>query len=42
VDVRDVAIARDNGNVFEISAGLEKGDKVALNLSSQIVNGEVA
>jgi RND family efflux transporter MFP subunit len=40
VDIRDVAVARDNDNVFEISAGLEKGDRVALNLSSQIVNGE--
>jgi RND family efflux transporter MFP subunit len=40
VDIRDVAIARDNGNVFEVTAGLEKGDKVALNLSSKVVNGE--
>jgi RND family efflux transporter MFP subunit len=40
VDIRDVTIARDNGNVVEISAGLEKGDKVALNLSRRIVNGE--
>src|SRR5579883_2716306 len=40
VDIRDVTIARDNGNVVEISAGLEKGDKVALNLNRRIVNGE--
>ena len=40
VDIRDVAIARHNCNMVEISAGLEKGDKVALDLSSQIVNGD--
>jgi RND family efflux transporter MFP subunit len=40
VDIRDVTIARYNGNAVEISADLEKGDKVGLNLSSQIVNGE--
>jgi RND family efflux transporter MFP subunit len=40
VDIRDVTIARYNGNVVEIGADLEKGDKVALNLSSQIMNGE--
>jgi RND family efflux transporter MFP subunit len=40
VDIRDVTIGRDNGNVVEISAGLEKGDKVALNLNRRIVNGE--
>jgi RND family efflux transporter MFP subunit len=40
VDIRDVTIIRDSGDVVEISAGLENSDKVALNLSSQIVNGE--
>jgi hypothetical protein len=40
VDIRDVTITRDNGDVVEISAGLENSDKVALNLSSDIVNGE--
>jgi RND family efflux transporter MFP subunit len=40
MDIRDVTIARNNGNVVEISAGLENGDRVALNPSSQIVNGE--
>jgi RND family efflux transporter MFP subunit len=40
VDIRSVTIARDNGNVVEISSGLEKGDQVALNLSSRIRNGE--
>jgi RND family efflux transporter MFP subunit len=40
VDIRDVTIGRNDGNVVEISAGLEKSDKVALNLSSRIVDGE--
>jgi RND family efflux transporter MFP subunit len=40
VDIRAVTIARDNGNVVEISAGLNKGDNVALNLSNRIVNGD--
>jgi RND family efflux transporter MFP subunit len=40
VDIRDVTITRDNGDVVEISAGLENSDKVALNLSRKIVNGE--
>jgi RND family efflux transporter MFP subunit len=40
VDIRGVTIGRDNGNVVDISAGLEKGDKVALNLSRRIENGE--
>ena len=40
VNLKDVTIARDNGNVVEISSGLKEGDKVALNLSSRIVAGE--
>jgi hypothetical protein len=40
VDIKDVTIARDNGNVVEISSGLREGAKVALNLSSQIVAGQ--
>jgi RND family efflux transporter MFP subunit len=40
VDIRDVTVARDNGNGVEISAGLEKSDKIVLSLSSQIANGE--
>ena len=40
VGIKDVTIARDNGNVVEISSGLREGAKVALNLSSQIVAGQ--
>lgn len=40
VDLRDVTIASDDGNVVSISTGLAIGDKVALNLSSQIAAGE--
>jgi RND family efflux transporter MFP subunit len=40
VNLKDVTIARDNGNFVEISSGLKEGDKVALNLSSRIVAGE--
>jgi RND family efflux transporter MFP subunit len=40
VGIRDVTIARDNGNVVEISSGLREGDKLALNLSSRIISGQ--
>lgn len=40
VQIKDVAIARDNGNVVEISSGLKEGDKVALNLNSRIMMGQ--
>jgi hypothetical protein len=40
IDLKDVTIGRDNGNVIEISSGLKEGAKVALNLSSQIVAGQ--
>ncbi|WP_020174615.1 efflux RND transporter periplasmic adaptor subunit [Methyloferula stellata] len=40
VRFQSVSIARDNGNVVDIGSGLEMGDKVALNMSSQIVAGE--
>jgi hypothetical protein len=39
VAFRDVAIAGDDGNVVSIGSGLAIGDKVALNLSSQIAAG---
>lgn len=37
---RDVTIGADNGNVLEIAEGVKVGDKVALNVSSQITDGE--
>ncbi len=40
VKFQDVAIARDNGNFVEIASGLTAGDRVALNISNQIANGD--
>jgi RND family efflux transporter MFP subunit len=40
VAFKDVTIASDNGNEVVIGSGLEAGDKVALNLSSQIAAGD--
>ena len=40
VSFRDVTIASDDGNVVSIGSGLAIGDRVALNLSSQIAAGE--
>ena len=39
VEFRDVKIGVDDGDVVQIEAGLKEGDKVALNLSSQIASG---
>jgi RND family efflux transporter MFP subunit len=39
VSFRDVAIASDDGNMVSIGSGLAVGEKVALNLSSQIAEG---
>jgi membrane fusion protein, multidrug efflux system len=41
VSFRKVTIARDDGNMLELAAGVAPGDKVALNISNQIVDGEV-
>jgi hypothetical protein len=35
----DVRIGRDNGNTIEIVSGISEGDRVALNISNQIQNG---
>jgi RND family efflux transporter MFP subunit len=37
----DVTIARDNGNQVELSSGVSAGDKLVLNISSQIAAGQV-
>jgi RND family efflux transporter MFP subunit len=37
---RPVTIARDNGNSVEIGSGISTGDRLALNISSQITDGE--
>ena len=39
VTFKDVTIASDEGSVVSVSSGLQDGDRVALNLSSQIVAG---
>jgi hypothetical protein len=40
ITFRDVTIARDDGNVVELGSGVEPGDQLALNVSSQIGDGE--
>jgi RND family efflux transporter MFP subunit len=40
VSFRKVTIARDDGNVVELGAGVSPGDRVALNISSQIGEGD--
>ena len=40
VEFRNVSIARDNGGVVELASGVRPGEKVALNISTQIANGE--
>ena len=39
VAFKDVGIASDDGNVVSLGSGLSAGDRVALNLSSQIAPG---
>jgi RND family efflux transporter MFP subunit len=39
VEFRNVSIARDNGGVVELASGVKPGEKVALNISSQIAEG---
>ncbi|MFI4890935.1 MAG: efflux RND transporter periplasmic adaptor subunit [Steroidobacterales bacterium] len=36
----DVAIARDNGSVVELGSGVQPGDRLVLNISSQIASGQ--
>jgi RND family efflux transporter MFP subunit len=40
ISFRTVTIARDDGSVVELSSGLAAGERVALNLSSQVAAGE--
>jgi RND family efflux transporter MFP subunit len=40
VKFQDVTIARDNGNFVELATGLSAGDRVVLNISNQIANGD--
>jgi RND family efflux transporter MFP subunit len=41
IHFRPVTIARDQGNVVELGSGVQPGDKVALNVSSQINDGDL-
>lgn len=38
---RNVTIARDDGNVVELSSGVAAGEQLALNVSSQITEGQL-
>ena len=40
VKFHEVTIARDLGNVVELDGGVSEGDRVALNISSQIADGD--
>jgi RND family efflux transporter MFP subunit len=40
VNFRKVTISRDDGNMVEVGSGLSPGDRVALNISSRIAEGE--
>jgi RND family efflux transporter MFP subunit len=41
ITFRNVTIARDNGNAIELGSGVSVGDELALNVSSQIGDGDV-
>jgi RND family efflux transporter MFP subunit len=41
INFRNVTIARDDGNVVELGSGVEPGDQLALNVSSQIGDGDL-
>jgi len=41
ITFRSVTIARDDGNAVELGSGVEPGDDLALNVSSQITDGEL-
>lgn len=41
IHFRSVTIARDDGNAVELGSGVEPGDELALNVSSQIGDGEL-
>jgi RND family efflux transporter MFP subunit len=41
VQFQNVVIARDNGSLVELSSGVQPGDRLVLNISSQIATGQV-
>ena len=40
VEYRDAVIARDNGALVELASGAQPGDRLVLNISSQIQAGQ--
>jgi multidrug efflux pump subunit AcrA (membrane-fusion protein) len=40
IKFQDVRIGRDDGKFVEIASGLDEGDRVALNISNRIVEGD--
>ncbi len=40
IQFHDVSIARDNGSLVELGSGAHPGDKLVLNISSQIASGQ--
>ena len=41
IEFNDVTIARDNGSLVELASGAKPGDRLVLNISSQISSGQV-
>jgi RND family efflux transporter MFP subunit len=40
IEFENVVIARDNGSLVELASGIKPGDRLVLNISSQIASGE--
>jgi RND family efflux transporter MFP subunit len=40
IQFADVAIARDNGSLVELASGVQPGERLVLNISSQIASGQ--
>jgi hypothetical protein len=40
IEFNDVTIARDNGSLVELASGANPGDRLVLNISSQIAAGQ--
>jgi RND family efflux transporter MFP subunit len=40
IQFENVVIARDNGSLVELASGVQPGDRLALNISSQIASGQ--
>jgi membrane fusion protein, multidrug efflux system len=40
VDFQTVTIVRDNGSLVELGSGVQPGDRLVLNISSQIAPGQ--